>query len=136
MANQIAEGLAILEEQIRAPTVDISYGTLFRYATTWDLILLFIGSICAAAGGAALPLMTVSLAFIPPTPSYHIKANTKAPLAPHRHPRQLLPRPIHWRHYLRPSPPRRLALFALLHLSRRQRIRHRRHRHVHVLCRG
>lgn len=53
------EELAIINEQIEAPEVKVSYGTLFRYATAWDIILIIIASICAIAAGAALPLMTV-----------------------------------------------------------------------------
>lgn len=60
-AVRTPEELAILNEQTHAPPVNISYWTLFRYATTWDLIILMIGSICSIAGGAAMPLMTVSL---------------------------------------------------------------------------
>lgn len=55
-----AEELAILDEQTNAPPANVSYWTLFRYATTWDLLLLLIGSLCSVAGGSALPLMTVS----------------------------------------------------------------------------
>ena len=53
------EELAIINEQIEAPEVKVSYGTLFRYATAWDIILIIMGSVCAIAAGSALPLMTV-----------------------------------------------------------------------------
>jgi ATP-binding cassette, subfamily B (MDR/TAP), member 1 len=51
--------LEILEEQVLAPAAKIYYWTLFRYATAWDLLCLFVGSLCSIAGGSALPLMAV-----------------------------------------------------------------------------
>lgn len=49
----------IVEKQLRIPKVSATYWTLFRYATKLDLAIIFISTICAIAGGAALPLMTV-----------------------------------------------------------------------------
>lgn len=49
----------IVKKQLRIPNVPVTYWTLFRYATKLDLVIIFISAICAIAGGAALPLMTV-----------------------------------------------------------------------------
>lgn len=49
----------IVEKQLRIANVPVTYWTLFRYATKLDLAIIFISTICAIAGGAALPLMTV-----------------------------------------------------------------------------
>ncbi|KAJ4011794.1 hypothetical protein NW766_007094 [Fusarium irregulare] len=51
----------IIERQLDLPTVEVTFTTLFRYATRNDLIIIAISSICAIAGGAALPLMTLIL---------------------------------------------------------------------------
>lgn len=50
----------VIEEQLDSPTVSVNWFSLFRYATTWDHVFIFISVVCAAAGGAALPLFTVS----------------------------------------------------------------------------
>ena len=39
--------------------VKSGFGTLYRYATTNDIIIIGICSFCAVVAGAALPLMTV-----------------------------------------------------------------------------
>ncbi|KAL9112835.1 MAG: hypothetical protein Q9227_002912 [Pyrenula ochraceoflavens] len=49
----------VLKKQLDSPTVQVSYKTLYRYATTWDMIIVVVSSISAIAAGAALPLMTV-----------------------------------------------------------------------------
>lgn len=49
----------IVKRQLHIPDVSVTYWTLFRYATKLDLTIIFISAICAIAGGAALPLMTV-----------------------------------------------------------------------------
>lgn len=49
----------IVKKQLHIPGVSVTYWTLFRYATKLDLVIIFISAICAIAGGAALPLMTV-----------------------------------------------------------------------------
>ena len=38
----------------------IGYFRLYRFATTGDIVLIVLGSICAIINGAALPLMTVA----------------------------------------------------------------------------
>jgi ATP-binding cassette subfamily B (MDR/TAP) protein 1 len=53
----------IIEEQLRMPSVKVTYFTLFRYATTNDLLILVISAICAIAAGAAFPLFTVIFFF-------------------------------------------------------------------------
>ena len=50
----------IIKRQLDIPTVKVTIGTLYRYATFTDIIVIIISSICAIGGGAALPLMTVS----------------------------------------------------------------------------
>ncbi|KAH6653974.1 ABC transporter [Truncatella angustata] len=49
----------ILKRQVNTPTVKAGAAILYRYASRNDLIIMFISAICAIAGGAALPLMTV-----------------------------------------------------------------------------
>ena len=50
----------IVKRQLAIPEVKVTFKTLFRYATTNDLIIIAISSLCAIAGGAVMPLMTVS----------------------------------------------------------------------------
>lgn len=50
----------ILKRQLDIPEVKVTFKTLYRYATRNDLIIIVISSICAIAGGAVMPLMTVS----------------------------------------------------------------------------
>ena len=50
----------IVKRQLDIPKVKVTYRTLYRYATRNDLIIIFISTICAIAGGAVMPLMTVS----------------------------------------------------------------------------
>ncbi|KAM5442226.1 multidrug-resistance transporter mdr2 [Microsporum ferrugineum] len=49
----------VLKDQLFIPEVKATYGTLFRYATRNDMILLCIVSLASIAAGAALPLFTV-----------------------------------------------------------------------------
>ncbi|KAI9782007.1 MAG: GTPase-activating protein [Peltula sp. TS41687] len=49
----------IIKRQLEVPEVKVTYLTLFRYATKLDLLIVFVSSLCAIAGGAAMPLMTV-----------------------------------------------------------------------------
>ncbi|KAK2834902.1 multidrug-resistance transporter mdr2 [Arthroderma sp. PD_2] len=50
---------AILKEQLFIPEIKATYGTLLRYATRNDMILLGLVSLASIAAGAALPLFTV-----------------------------------------------------------------------------
>ena len=50
----------IIKRQLDIPTVSVTFKTLYRYATKVDLIIIAVSSICAIAGGAVMPLMTVS----------------------------------------------------------------------------
>ena len=50
---------AVLKRQLDVQPTNANYFTLFRYATRWDLIIMFISSVCAIAAGAVLPLMTI-----------------------------------------------------------------------------
>lgn len=50
---------AIIQRQLDAPTVNATFLKLFQYATTTDLIIIFISALCAIIGGAALPIPTV-----------------------------------------------------------------------------
>ena len=49
----------IIKRQIDIPTVLVTFKTLYRYATTWDLVIIAVSTICAILAGAAMPLMTV-----------------------------------------------------------------------------
>ncbi|KAJ5913074.1 Leptomycin B resistance protein [Penicillium tannophilum] len=49
----------ILRRQVEVPPVQVGIKTLYRYATTTDLIIIAISALCAIAAGAAQPLMTV-----------------------------------------------------------------------------
>ncbi|KAF2719584.1 ABC multidrug transporter Mdr1 [Polychaeton citri CBS 116435] len=50
---------AVLRRQLDIPPVKVSFAGLFRYSTRNDWIIMAISAICAIAGGAALPLMTI-----------------------------------------------------------------------------
>lgn len=50
----------VLKIQLDSPTVKVSFFGLYRYANAWDWVIIFVSAICAIAGGAALPLFTVS----------------------------------------------------------------------------
>ncbi|KAH7374226.1 putative Leptomycin B resistance protein pmd1 [Cadophora sp. MPI-SDFR-AT-0126] len=50
---------AIIRRQLDVLPSDISYFSLYRYATKNDILVLTVSAICAIAAGAAMPLMTV-----------------------------------------------------------------------------
>ena len=50
----------IVKRQLDLPVVKVNFFTLFRYASRNDLAIIVVSCICAIAGGAVLPLMTVS----------------------------------------------------------------------------
>jgi ATP-binding cassette subfamily B (MDR/TAP) protein 1 len=52
---------AVLKRQLDNPSVSVSWLMLYRYATTWDKVIVGISIFCAIGAGAAMPLMTVSL---------------------------------------------------------------------------
>lgn len=56
-----ADEKEILKRQVDVPDVKAGVGTIYRYATRNDFIIIAISAFCAIAGGAALPLMTVCL---------------------------------------------------------------------------
>ncbi|KAF2861862.1 putative multidrug resistance protein 1, 2 [Piedraia hortae CBS 480.64] len=49
----------VLKRQVDAPTSKLGYKDLYRYATRNDILIMLLSTICAIAGGAAMPLMTV-----------------------------------------------------------------------------
>ena len=51
----------VLKRQIDIPEVSVSWLKLYRYATFWDKVIIWIATFCAIGGGAVMPLMTVSL---------------------------------------------------------------------------
>ena len=51
----------IVKRQLDIPSVNVTYRTLYRYATKNDLIIIIISAFCAIAGGAVMPLMTVRM---------------------------------------------------------------------------
>lgn len=52
----------IVKRQLDIPPVKVTFRTLYRYATTNDLLILALSAICAIIGGAVMPLMTVRTA--------------------------------------------------------------------------
>ena len=50
----------VVKRQLDIRPVKVTYWTLYRYATRNDIIILVVSAICAIAGGAVMPLMTVS----------------------------------------------------------------------------
>ncbi|KAI0377833.1 P-loop containing nucleoside triphosphate hydrolase protein [Hypomontagnella monticulosa] len=49
----------ILKKQVITPEVKTGIATLYRYSSRNDILIMIVSAICAIAGGAALPLMTV-----------------------------------------------------------------------------
>jgi len=49
----------ILRRQLDIPPVQLSYWSLYRYATTNDIIIISISAFMAIVAGAAMPLMTI-----------------------------------------------------------------------------
>lgn len=49
----------ILRQQVLSTDQNVGITTLFRYASTFDIVLLSVSAICSILGGAALPLMTL-----------------------------------------------------------------------------
>ncbi|KAF9769673.1 hypothetical protein IL306_012892, partial [Fusarium sp. DS 682] len=49
----------VLRRQVVSPEVKQGVAVLYRYASRNDILIIIVSSICAIAGGAALPLMTV-----------------------------------------------------------------------------
>ena len=50
----------VIKRQLAVPEVKVNYRTLYRYATRNDLIIVAVSIVMAIAGGAVMPLMTVS----------------------------------------------------------------------------
>ncbi|VUC24318.1 unnamed protein product [Clonostachys rosea] len=51
--------IAILKRQVDISDGSYGVSTFFRYATRMDVLIMIISAVCAAAVGAALPLMTI-----------------------------------------------------------------------------
>lgn len=51
--------IAILKDQIVIPEHKVTYFTIFRYATKFDLFLIFLSHFLSICAGAALPLFTI-----------------------------------------------------------------------------
>jgi ATP-binding cassette subfamily B (MDR/TAP) protein 1 len=51
--------IAILKRQIDISGQSYGVSTFFRYATRMDILIMIVSAVCAAAVGAALPLMTI-----------------------------------------------------------------------------
>ncbi|KAF5550848.1 ATP-binding protein cassette subfamily B (MDR TAP) member 1 [Fusarium mexicanum] len=49
----------VLRRQVVSPEVKQGVAVLYRYASRNDILIILISALCAIAGGAALPLMTV-----------------------------------------------------------------------------
>ncbi|KAI1661901.1 P-loop containing nucleoside triphosphate hydrolase protein [Daldinia decipiens] len=54
-----ADEAEVLKRQVITPEVRTGVLTLYRYSSRNDLIIMAVSAVCAIAGGAALPLMTV-----------------------------------------------------------------------------
>ena len=50
---------AVLKQQLNSPKVNITFFSLYRYASKFEITILVISAVCACAAGAALPLFTV-----------------------------------------------------------------------------
>ncbi|KAF2178248.1 P-loop containing nucleoside triphosphate hydrolase protein [Zopfia rhizophila CBS 207.26] len=50
---------AILKRQLDILDISVNYATLYRYATSMDLAIIMVASICSIGAGAALPLIAV-----------------------------------------------------------------------------
>lgn len=57
--NLSPEEREIIKRQLDIPEVDISYVTLFRYASFNDKFLIITAALAAITAGAVLPLMTI-----------------------------------------------------------------------------
>lgn len=49
----------VLRRQLDIPAVKVTYRMLYRYATRNDWLIMALSGICAIAGGAVMPLMTI-----------------------------------------------------------------------------
>lgn len=49
----------IIAVQLDSPSVGVNYFTLYRYADSWDCLIIAISAISAIAAGAILPLLSV-----------------------------------------------------------------------------
>lgn len=56
-----------LKLQLEEPKVTASFATLYRYATTWDIVIMLVAALCSIAAGAAMPLFTVCSSFFFPS---------------------------------------------------------------------
>lgn len=50
----------IVKRQLEIPSGTVTYRTIFRYASTYDILIIIVSIIAAIGGGAVQPLMTVS----------------------------------------------------------------------------
>lgn len=57
--NLSPEEITIVKRQLDIPKVDVTYFSLFRYASFNDKFLIITGGLCAMIAGAVLPLMTI-----------------------------------------------------------------------------
>lgn len=66
----------IIKRQIDIPTVLVTFKTLYRYATKWDMIIIAVSSLSAIIAGAAMPMMTVLFGQLTGTFQGFLYANT------------------------------------------------------------
>jgi hypothetical protein len=64
MAGLSEQEKEIIERQIDAPKLQISYFALFRYAKKNEVLIMVVALIASIAAGATMPLMTVCSIFI------------------------------------------------------------------------
>jgi ATP-binding cassette subfamily B (MDR/TAP) protein 1 len=63
MAGLSEQEREIIERQLDAPKLQISYFALFRYANKNEVLIMVVALIASIAAGATMPLMTVGHTF-------------------------------------------------------------------------
>lgn len=58
-ANLQSDENRILNAQLDSPSTSVNFFMLYRYADTWDCLIIVISVICSIAAGAVLPLLSV-----------------------------------------------------------------------------
>lgn len=70
----------IVHRQLNVPEVKVTYATLYRYASTQDLLITALSAVCSIAGGAMMPLMTVCcFGRTSPYPRFRLSLLTRHP---------------------------------------------------------
>lgn len=120
----------MLDRQLHAPVSNVGFFGIYRYASRWDLAIVLGSSVFAIAGGAALPMFTVSS--LVNTKFQDGVLTIQGPFwKPHIH----IPRHHRAPNHLLTLPRRAHQVCRLLRLPRRRRVRDYLHRdrgiHLH-----